>query len=344
MNTVLFRTSAEQETRLLVRIGLALIVTVVVAIALIGFNPFAGGAAEETSLTIHSPYVGQGVVRGTPVLMHGVKVGEVRSVAVRPEGGVQLDLRVQPNPTAGLTDTVDVDFRPSNYFGVTGVNLMAGPSGGQPLRDGTQIAVLPRSNYTMQALLSRLSAITDGVVTPELVSVLDRATRYVDGMNPMLETVLLVADAIATVQTISTEHLVRNAAGVGVAAPSFVDGLTDLADRLDHAGLDVDETFFQERFLATVQLASTGLFGAVGSLLSSHVNELLPATEILRTLTGPVPGIAPAQNISESLAELRTRFERMYAGSPEQRALQVRIVLDSLPGVAAPLAAVGGPR
>jgi len=42
------------------------------------------------------------------------------------------------------------------------------------------------------------------------------------------------------------------------------------------------------------------------------------------------------------VAELRTRFEKMYQGTPEQRALQVRIVLDSLPGVAAPIAAVGG--
>jgi hypothetical protein len=41
------------------------------------------------------------------------------------------------------------------------------------------------------------------------------------------------------------------------------------------------------------------------------------------------------------LAELRSRFEKMYAGTPEQRALRVRIVLDSLPGVAAPLGAMG---
>ncbi|MBU9762572.1 Mammalian cell entry related domain protein [Mycobacterium sp. TNTM28] len=326
------------------RIGLALVACVAVAGALIVVNPLADGAADGKSITIDSPYVGQGVVRGTPVLLHGVKVGEVASVANRTEGGVRLGLSLQPEPTAGMTDSLAVDFRPSNYFGVTGVNLMRGPDGGRPLADGMRIELLPRGNFTMQALLSRLSEITHGVVTPELVSVLDRATRYVDGLNPMLETVLLVADTIAKVQTVSTAQLVRNGAGIAVAAPSFVDGLTDLADHVDHGGLDGDEQFFQDRFLATVQLASTGLFGAVGGLLSSHVNELLPVTEVVRTLTGPIPGIAQTQNISATLVELRTRFERMYGGSPDQRALQVRILLDSLPGVAAAVPAIGAPR
>jgi hypothetical protein len=55
-----------------------------------------------------------------------------------------------------------------------------------------------------------------------------------------------------------------------------------------------------------------------------------------------VPPLMRPQGMSEMLVELRSRLEKMYGGTPEQRALQVRIVLDSLPGVAAPLGAVGG--
>jgi hypothetical protein len=139
----------------------------------------------------------------------------------------------------------------------------------------------------------RVGELTDGVVTPELVSVIDRATRYVDGLNPFFETMLVVAESMTLVQTVSAGQLVRNIAGISVAAPSFVDGITDLADRLAHAGRDGDEAVFQDRFLATVQLASTGLFGSVGKLL--HVSELLPATEVVRTLASLVPGIAQAE-------------------------------------------------
>jgi hypothetical protein len=42
------------------------------------------------------------------------------------------------------------------------------------------------------------------------------------------------------------------------------------------------------------------------------------------------------------LVELRTRFQKLYGGTPEQRALQVRVVLDNLPGIAAPIDAIGG--
>jgi hypothetical protein len=55
-----------------------------------------------------------------------------------------------------------------------------------------------------------------------------------------------------------------------------------------------------------------------------------------------VPKIVSPENFAYTLTELRTRLERMYAGSGDQRALQVRIILDRLPGVAAPLAAMGG--
>jgi len=337
---MLFRTSEEREARILARVGLALVVGVALAISLAVVNPLSRDAEVRTAVTIDTPYVGQGVVGGTPVLMHGVRVGEVGSVTSRPEGGARLHLLLEPEPTEGLTDTLAMDFRPANYFGVTGVNLIQGPGRGMPLQNGSQLDLVPRGNYTMQAFLTRVGEITNGVVTPELVSVIDRATRYVDGLNPLLETLLLVANTVTKVQTVSTERMIRNIAGISAAAPSFADALTDLADRLDHSGLDVDESFFQDRFLATVQLASTGLFGSVGKLLSSHVSDLLPATEIVGTLGTPVPGIARAQAISESLVELRTRLERMYEGTPEQRALQVHIVLDSLPGVAAPLDAM----
>lgn len=280
--------------------------------------------------------------------MHGVEVGAVTSVSTLPSGGVRLAADLQPAPTAKLTDSLAIDFRPANYFGVTGVNLSRG-EGGRPLHDGMHIDAVPRGNFTLQTLLSRLSEITDGVVTPQLIEVIDRATRYVDGLNPLLETVLTVARAVDNVQTVSTAQLLANATGLSVAFSAFVDATTDFGDRFDNAGLvvfdhtggEVTEEFWQNHYLPTVELASTGLFAAVGRLESSHVDELLPATEIIRVLSDTVPGLVKPANIAETLVELRTRFENLYGGSPQQRALQVHIVLDSLPAMAAPLGAMG---
>ena len=85
---------------------------------------------------IDTPYVGEGVDNGHGVVIHGVKVGQVtRRRADLPAGGVRLNADLQTDSIAGLTNTVKVDFRPVNYFGVTGINLIA-ESGGQALHEG----------------------------------------------------------------------------------------------------------------------------------------------------------------------------------------------------------------
>jgi hypothetical protein len=50
-----------------------------------------------------------------------------------------------------------------------------------------------------------------------------------------------------------------------------------------------------------------------------------------------VPRLISPVDIGDTLRELRTRLEHMYAGSGDQRALQVRVILDALPGQAGPL-------
>lgn len=345
---MLFRKTDEDEARTLTVLGMVIVVGLAVTAVLIVVSPFGSAPKDRLSVTIDTPYVGQGVATGTTVIMHGVKVGVITSVSNLPSGGVRLDADLQAGPTVGLTDTFGVDFRPANYFGVTGVNLTQG-QGGRPLRDGMSIQAVPRGNFTLQTLLSRLSDITHGVVTPQLISVIDRATRYLDGLNPLLETMLTVADAVNKVQTVSTAQLLTNATGLSIAFPAFVDAATHAGDEFDNSGLvvfdhtggEVTPDFWKQHYLPTVQLAAHGLFGAVGKLESSHVEELLPATEMVKMLTDTVPGLVRPTDIADTLVELRTRFEKLYGGTPEQRAVQVHIVLDSLPGVAAPLDAMG---
>lgn len=330
--------------------GIAVIGCAVVAGLLVVTNPFGRRAPDAISVTIDTSYAGQGVVRGTAVVMNGVPVGEVTAITSLPGGGVRLDADLRTTPVAGLTDTLRVDFRPLNYFGVTGVNLMAG-AGGQALRDGMRISAAPEGNFTLQALLSRLGEVSTGVLTPQLIQVVDRATRYTDALDPLIETALIAADAVAQVQTVSTERLLAHATGVSVVFPPAVDALMgaghsllhDDANWLRRSHADYTDEEWEQLFIPTLDLASGGLFADLGKLESSHLGQLLPVTDTVKALTDVVPPLIRPEGFAEMLAELRTRFERMYGGTPEQRMLQVRIVLDSLPGVAAPLGAMGGP-
>lgn len=349
---MLLQTSAESETRTLTIVGAVVVACGLVVAAFFAINPFANRRADQMSLAIDTPYVVQGVVAGTAVVMHGVEIGKVTGISPLPSGGVQLNADLDKAPTAGLTDAMQIDFRPANYFGVTGINITPG-AGGQVLRDGMHIDKVPKGNFTLQALLTRLGELSTGVITPQLVSVIDRTTRYTDAMNPLIESMLIVANSLAQVQTVPTARLLANVTGMSVAFPGLLNSATDLGDYVSHAdynwmhkglGDNTDEEWNRTFGLPTIEATANGIFGSLGTLEGSHVADLLPLVNGVQAITDTGPPLLRPDGVAQMLVELRTRFEKLYSGTAEQRALQVRIQLDALPGVAAPLGVQGPPQ
>lgn len=335
---MLFRRSEDAEARVLTATGLCVTAIIVASAAVVGAaKPFSEGPIGQIQVAIETPYVGQGVSSGTALVIHGVKVGEVEGVSSLPAGGVRLNADLDKRPTDGLTDAVDVDFRPANYFGVTAINLIP-RTGGSTLADGSVIRVTPQGNFTMQALLSQLGDVSHGVLTPRLVSVIDRISRYTDALDPMLETILIAAKTVTDVQSVSTAQLLTNSAGISVATPGFADAAIRSTDLLLHTGFEtLSDAAYEQTFRPSVDLVSTSLFGASGKLLSSHSAELASTMDMIKALTDVIPGIVPPDALSDTARELRGRLERLFAGAPDQRAVQVQVVLDYLPGVAAPM-------
>ena len=347
---MLLETSAESETRTLTIVGATIVLCCLVVAGLFLVDPFGGrAAADQISVAIETPYVVQGVAPGTAVVMHGVQVGKVTAVSSLSGGAVRLNTDLQKVPVTGLTDAMQIDFRPANYFGVTGINIAPG-TGGQPLRDGMHINTLPKGNFTLQALLTRLGKLSTGVITPQLVSVIDRATRYTDALNPLIETLMIAANAVAHVQTVPTAKLLANTTGLSVAFPGLLNATTDVGNAITdtnvnylNRGLSDDTDKQYNAIVVTIDAVANGLFGSIGRLESSHAGDLLPLINGFQSITDTVPPLLRPDGLAQMLVQLRMRFEKLYAGTPEQRALQVRIVLDSLPGVAAPLGVMGRP-
>ncbi|MGU3498638.1 Mammalian cell entry related domain protein [Mycobacterium sp. C31M] len=371
--TTLLRVSEERHRSILTWIGLGFVLFVTVAVFLYFtvINPPGRPVKDTIAVAIETPYVGQGVTSGTAVILHGVEVGTVEEVSKVAGGQVRMNVVLQEHPTKGLTDAVGIDFRPANYFGVTGINLIPADHG-QLLRNGASISITPAGNYTLQTLLYRLGEITDEVVTPQLVSVIDRATRYTDALNPLFETMILVSTAVTDVQTVSTEQLLRNATAISVGLPSFLDGAFSAGHgyvwNAPGAHFDQEREIANNRYLqyrtkeeldyyhsAMDELAANpdkvvygrmreyfkgarqDLFSLFGDLEGEHMFDLFPVVNQVQVMADVVPRLVNPTDLGDKLGELRSRLERMYEGSGEQRALQVRIVLDQLPGVSAPL-------
>jgi hypothetical protein len=178
-------------------------------------------------------------------------------------------------------------------------------------------------------------------LTPQLIQVIDKATRYTDGLDPLIETMLIAADAVAEVQSVPTSRLLANAAGISAVFPSFVDQMTAGGDFYIHNQLE-DPVQFKEKMIPTVDEAKDGLFGTVGKLEYTHSEDLIPAVTSVKMLTDVAPALIRPEGVAQMLVDLRTRLEKLYGGTPEQRAIQAKIVLDSLPGVTSAVGGLGG--
>lgn len=377
--TTLLRVNDQQHKRILTAIGGGFVVLAVVSLLLYFVVVSSSGESAKgtMSVAVETPYVGQGVDDGTAVILHGVRVGQVKEISKLGIQRVRLNLELQGGPTKGLTDAVGIDFRPANYFGVTAINLIPADHG-RVLRDGASISVTPKGNFALQTLLFRLGQLSHDVVTPQLISVMDRATRYTDALNPLFETMILVSTTVTNVQTVSTQQLLRNTAAVTAGLPPVLNATfstgNDYLTTDFGTGFDAAKTRAENRSLAYYDKpmldyyneashtlatdpnkfvfgrvaewitvgAQFDLFSKVGNLLSSHTYDLFPLLDEVRVMADVVPRLVSPADIGFKLGELRSRLERMYAGSGDQRALQVRIVLDQLPGVAAPLGIVLG--
>lgn len=365
----MLRGSAQRQERVLTTIGVVLLMCVALACTVVVVRPFAGKPKDRFSIAITTPYVGQGVDAGTAVVLHGVKVGSVTKVSKSASGGVRLVTELQTDPVRGLTDAMNIDFRPINYFGVPGINLLPA-SGGRALRDGSHLSLMPTGNFTLSELLNRLGGVSKASLTPQLVSVIDRVTRYTDGLNPVFETAVMVARAVKAVQTVPTEQLITNLATSVTAVPAFTDAAVISATRVFKYDYypgqtrspsassgskiqtpymidttvpsmgDIPDDYFKAHQIAGLDFTQKGLFGAVGKLLGSHVDELFPLIGGLKAITDTGPVLLRPDDVAQKLAELRARFEKLYAGNGEQRAVSVRILLDRLPSVAAPMGIV----
>lgn len=362
----MLRGSSKRQERVLLSIGTAVVACIVLTAAAVVIDPFGGRGKGLYSVVISSPYVGQGVETGTAVVLHGVKVGQVTNVTNTADGRVQLDTDLQLQPTRGLTNSLDIDFRPINYFGVPGINLVPKP-GGEVLHDGSRVTLTPSGNFTLSELLNQLGNVSEASLTPQLISVIDRVTRYTYGLNPLFETAVTMARAVKAVQTEPTEDQLKRLSSATAAVPAFANEAIIAGRRIidysyypgqvrnpaassgpklqfpfltdvDTPSLgDISQEFYDKHWDTFLNLAQNGLFGAVGKLVSSHVDDLTPLISGIKAVTDTGPVLLRPQDVAEKLSELRSRFENLYAGDGTQHAISVRILLDSLPGVAAPV-------
>ncbi|WP_433654376.1 MlaD family protein [Nocardia sp. CA-128927] len=324
--------SPRRQRRILVLAGLATALVLVVAAVTAARVP-QRDTDDSIQITIRTPYLGQGITEGTQVLLRGVPVGRIDTVASSGAGGVELGIRLRSSRIEGLTDAVAFDYRPQNYFGVTGLNLLPG-SGGRPLTNGQRLDRRAQGNFTMSAMLTRSSQIVNGVLTDRMVDVIGRMANYTTALAPLIEAGFITANAIAEMQRSTPDVQLRAVNDILDPAPKFLDDAITAESAM--WGMPSAQSVVHEfgPMETTMQLIATGFFGPVGTLLGSHAADFTPLTEIIRTLSEVVSASMRKAQFMPQLNAVLTGLESAYTGPEGDKSLKVRLAVESIPVLA----------
>lgn len=305
----------------------------------------SGQDDDRMAVMLRTEQVGDGVVAGTRVRFDGVQVGEVTGISSVGTGRQRITLRLDGSQLIGLTDTLAVDYAPSNLFGISEIALRRG-QGGVPLRAGDEVDLVGAAasrvtDVTMGTLIRSLGQTTNQVLTPELTGVLTDLATDAKAFAPILEAIVMLGRAVAETQRYDPSFLIGQYASTLYGAAEFAGATVDLLYHIHNIEvLRTDRPLFD----AGIDLLTDQLFpgladvGRVGQRHYTGYSDML--TPLLNVTAQMVP------NPQRSSAELRTILERIdnsFVDTPEGPVLQLELTLRGFPVLAAPLlGATGG--
>ncbi len=332
---------------------LGVIATVLAMVVALGWH--WGSTARESQdmrIQLRTNRIGDGVVHGAEVRLNGVTVGSVTDIAAKPGGQQLIMVSLNPAQLFGLTDSFDVDYAPSNLFGISEITLKR-RSGGSALRNGALVDLTAAgrvNDVTMGNLLRALSVNASDVLTPEMTELLNRASADLTAFTPMIQAVVNVSRAVADTQRYPPSFLIEQYASFFNGVSKFADGTIRLVYEVYSINVLRND---RARFDVGVGLVVDDLFPLISKLgwtAKDHLTAYSDAfTTLLNQLAQMVPN--PAQS-SADITELLNRLNLAFRDTPEGPELGLAVTLRGIPGLAVPLlgghalpsAEAGGPR
>lgn len=347
INQDFVRGSGENQHRTLVTAGAAAVLVIVLTVLTAAFVYPRATAPSGTTVHLVLPTIGPGLQKKSKVLLRGAEVGVVTEVDSTDPYSVHVDIALDDSAAASLTDAFDVDFRPANYFGTTAVNLIS-KTGGQSLRDGQTIHRDSAPDFTMSTMIEHGSIVVDGSLTRDAIASLNKVTDYASGLAPLVQTLIVVSDNVSRTQRQLPSILLARLNDITAVFPKTniealgaLDAITNSSfNRLPDGTRGVDKAY-HDLMNRSLTVASDGLFGAIGILLGSHAAELTPVVTAVKYMTDEIPGVMGDASNMARLQEAIDGLRHSFKGPKGKQTLQLRILLDSVPGLAQTMAAMG---
>ena len=299
-------------------------------------------------IRLYTNQVGDGIMPGADVVLSGISVGKVASITPTPEGRQVVSLALQPAKVAGLTDSLDVDYAPSNLFGISAVVLKR-QFGGTALHmdqvvnltEGDRVA-----DVTVGNMMRELSKSANEVFTPQLTDLMKSSATDLAAITPTIESLISVGRAIADTQRYPSHFLIEQYAEFIKGSAIFTGSTIQLINEVYHMQVLRNEG---PLFDTGVTLVVDQLFPMISDVLGTahkYAGNVDGTTALLHqiSLLNPDP-----ERTRLGAAELIKRLNELFVNTPTGTELNVplKVILRGIPVIAeqlpdTPPAAVGG--
>lgn len=293
--------------------------------------------AGDWRIQLRTDHTGDGVVPGAGVRLNGVRVGRIKTVDSTPGGTQLITLDLDGTQLFGLSDSLRVEYAPSNLFGISEVILERG-TGGSPLRDGSVVDMTAAdrvTDATMGSLLRSLSRTTLTVLTPQLTEALNQIGADIKAFAPLVQAMVGVSRAVADTQQYPSSFLIAQYAAFFDGVAKFGNGFVKLVADIYHIDVLRND---RAHFDTGVSLVADQLFPLISRVLGSADSYFGgyadSATAVLTQLARTVPDPDRAHG---DLTELLDRLDRTFRDTPDGPQIGLDILIRSMPGVAVPL-------
>ncbi len=314
-----------------------LTLVVVVAMAFTWNAVSARRGDGELQIQLRTSRTGDGVVSGAGVRLNGVQVGRIKEVESATGGTQLITLSLDGTQLYGLSDSLRVEYAPSNLFGISEVVLRRG-DGGNPLRDGAIVDLTAADRVddaTMGTLLRSLSATTLTVLTPQLTEVMNQIGTEMRAFAPLVQAMVGVSRAIADAQRYPTSFLIEQYASFFNGVAKFGDGFVKLIANIYHIDVLRND---RAHFDVGVSLVVDQLFPLISRVLGTANGQLGGYADSLTVLLTQLVRTVPDPDRSHAdLSELLDRLDRTFQDTPDGPQVGLDVVLRGMPGLAVPL-------
>lgn len=272
---------------------------------------------QVTMVTVKADRAGLQLAKFGDVRVHGVLVGQVRSIDQDGREAV-ITVALEPREAEHIPENVEVQILPTTLFGQKYLSFVEPESPSDtPLRDG---AVIPsdrvETNVELNRILSRLFPLLRSVRPADLNATLNALATALGGRGEQLGATLDKLDSYLTAISDDLPTLRRDLVLLAEVADTYDVAAPDLLGVLDNVTVSARTVVEQRQELDTFFGDVAGLADTTSSILEENEANLIRVGQVTEPLLRLLAAYSPQYPcLLKGLHAYRPRLARVFRGN-----------------------------